>query len=216
MARLSIRFVLPLTDPRSLAATDGIAVAFFSCAYLDVSVLHVRSLPLCIQSKVSQRDGLPHSDIFGSQLVYQLPEAFRRLPRPSSPLDAKTFTVCPYGLATPNSRHFKASSLAVARSELEPIRSCSPLTRAAKPGWCPVNHKFNHQALVAIQNLQHWAASMDGAAPSPSPIRKDRIPAGERARSRRHTYPVVKDASELWVQPSSRISAAVLGLWSDF
>ena len=29
--------------PRSLAATDGIAVAFFSCAYLDVSVLHVRS-----------------------------------------------------------------------------------------------------------------------------------------------------------------------------
>ena len=30
-------------DPRSLAATDGIAVAFFSCAYLDVSVLHVRS-----------------------------------------------------------------------------------------------------------------------------------------------------------------------------
>ena len=28
--------------------------------------------------------GFPHSDIFGSMLVRQLPEAFRRLPRPSS------------------------------------------------------------------------------------------------------------------------------------
>jgi hypothetical protein len=44
LARLSIRFAVPLIDPRSLAATDGIAVAFFSCGYLDVSVLHVRSI----------------------------------------------------------------------------------------------------------------------------------------------------------------------------
>jgi hypothetical protein len=43
LARLSIRFTVPPADPRSLAATDGIAVAFFSCGYLDVSVLHVRS-----------------------------------------------------------------------------------------------------------------------------------------------------------------------------
>jgi hypothetical protein len=43
VARVSIRFSRPSTHPRSLAATDGIAVAFFSCGYLDVSVLHVRS-----------------------------------------------------------------------------------------------------------------------------------------------------------------------------
>ncbi len=78
VAHLSRCFAVPLIHPRSLAATDGIAVAFFSCAYLDVSVLHVRSLPLCIQSKVSQRDGLPHSEIHASQPVYRLRVAYRR------------------------------------------------------------------------------------------------------------------------------------------
>lgn len=43
LARFSIRFAQLTVCPLSLAATHGIAVAFFSCAYLDVSVLHVRS-----------------------------------------------------------------------------------------------------------------------------------------------------------------------------
>ena len=42
--------------------------------------------------------GLPHSDIYRSQLGYQLPVAFRRFQRLSSPLDAKSSTVCPYWL----------------------------------------------------------------------------------------------------------------------
>ena len=42
--------------------------------------------------------GLPHSDIFGSSRRCQLPEAFRRLLRPSSPLTAKASTVCAYSL----------------------------------------------------------------------------------------------------------------------
>ena len=37
----------------------------------------------------------PHSEISGSKLVCQLPGAFRRLPRLSSPLDAKTSTIHP-------------------------------------------------------------------------------------------------------------------------
>ena len=41
------------------------------------------------------RDGFPHSEIPGSVLVWQLPEAYRSLPRPSSPLNAKASTVCP-------------------------------------------------------------------------------------------------------------------------
>ena len=41
------------------------------------------------------RDGFPHSEIPGSKLVWQLPEAYRSLPRLSSPLDAKASTVCP-------------------------------------------------------------------------------------------------------------------------
>ena len=42
--------------------------------------------------------GFPHSDIFGSQPGCRLPEAFRRLQRPSSPLAAKASTVCAYSL----------------------------------------------------------------------------------------------------------------------
>src|SRR6266496_3791765 len=44
--------------------------------------------------------GFPHSDTLGSQLGWQLPEAYRSLPRPSSAPDAKTSTVCPYTLTT--------------------------------------------------------------------------------------------------------------------
>ena len=39
--------------------------------------------------------GFPHSDIPGSQLGWQLPEAFRSLLRPSSAPDAKASTVRP-------------------------------------------------------------------------------------------------------------------------
>src|SRR3569833_4549018 len=41
-----------------------------------------------------KRGGFPHSDICGSMLVCQLPAAFRRLPRPSSPVIAKASTTC--------------------------------------------------------------------------------------------------------------------------
>jgi hypothetical protein len=39
---------------------------------------------------------LPHSDTSGSKFIKQLPEAYRSLSRPSSPLGAKASTVCPY------------------------------------------------------------------------------------------------------------------------
>ena len=39
--------------------------------------------------------GFPHSEISGSSLVCQLPEAYRRLLRLSSPPDAKASTLCP-------------------------------------------------------------------------------------------------------------------------
>ncbi len=40
--------------PRSLAATKGISVDFFSSGYLDVSVLQVRLFNLCIQLKMAR------------------------------------------------------------------------------------------------------------------------------------------------------------------
>ena len=72
--------------PRSLAATEGISVDFSSSGYLDVSVPQVRFPTLCIQIEMTTEvAGFPHSEIFGSKLVCQLTEAYRRLQRPSSP-----------------------------------------------------------------------------------------------------------------------------------
>ncbi len=44
------------------------------------------------------RGGFPHSEIFGSKHICRLPEAYRRLPRPSSPSTAKASTMCAYSL----------------------------------------------------------------------------------------------------------------------
>ena len=65
-----------LAGPRSLAATKGISVDFFSSGYLDVSVPRVRLYTLCIQVQIPPKGGFPHSDISGSKLVCQLPELF--------------------------------------------------------------------------------------------------------------------------------------------
>ena len=72
--------------PRSLAATQGISVDFYSFGYLDVSV-HQVCLPIVYIriGMATEVAGFPHSEIPGSKLVCQLPEAYRRLPRPSSP-----------------------------------------------------------------------------------------------------------------------------------
>ena len=52
---------------------------------------------LYIQAGVKEcySNGFPHSDISGSTFVCQLAGAYRRLPRLSSPLDAKTSTIYP-------------------------------------------------------------------------------------------------------------------------
>ena len=81
--------------PRSLATTRGIFFNFYSSRYLDVSVPWVRFLDLWIQSRITViTAGLPHSETRGSVLIYQLPAAYRRLSRPSSPLSTKASIVC--------------------------------------------------------------------------------------------------------------------------
>ena len=52
---------------------------------------------LCIQHAIPF-GGFPHSEISGSKLICQLPEAYRRLSRPSSPIIAKASTTCSYSL----------------------------------------------------------------------------------------------------------------------
>ena len=84
--------------PVSLAATSGISVDFFSCSYLDVSVRCVRLRRLCIHLRIMQEHGVPS---FGDPRIKarcQLPGAFRRLPRPSSPVIAKASTTCTWSL----------------------------------------------------------------------------------------------------------------------
>ena len=44
------------------------------------------------------KGGFPHSEISGSKLICQLPEAYRRLSRLSSPIIAKASTICSYSL----------------------------------------------------------------------------------------------------------------------
>ncbi len=51
------------------------------------------------------RGGFPHSDISGSKSICRLPGAFRRLPRPSSPLVAKASTICAYSLDYITQKH---------------------------------------------------------------------------------------------------------------
>ncbi len=71
--------------PFSLATTQGIIIIFFSSAYLDVSVQRVGSPCGVIHLQCTR---LSHSEIFGYNACVQLPEAYRSLPRPSSPLRA--------------------------------------------------------------------------------------------------------------------------------
>src|SRR5690606_23908220 len=66
--------------------------------YLDVSVHQVRHHLPIYSEEIILTDRFPHSDIFGSKFDCQLPEAFRRLPRPSSPVIAKASTTCTYSL----------------------------------------------------------------------------------------------------------------------
>jgi hypothetical protein len=80
--------------PISLATTQGITIVFFSSPYLDVSVQEV-GFPACAGMIYLQYTRLSHSEIFGYNACVQLPEAYRSLPRPSSPLRAKASTICP-------------------------------------------------------------------------------------------------------------------------
>ena len=80
--------------PVSLATTQGIIIIFFSSPYLDVSVQEV-GLSTYVEIILLQSIRLSHSEIFGYNACVQLPEAYRSLPRPSSPLRPKASTIRP-------------------------------------------------------------------------------------------------------------------------
>ena len=115
MAHLSRCFSLFQTrpGPRSLATTNGVSIDVLSSGYLDVSIPRVRFLTLCIQVKiplyrnvryiVRERKIYPTSRRWVSPFrnhrikgCSRLPGAYRRVPRLSSPLTAKTSPGCPF------------------------------------------------------------------------------------------------------------------------
>ena len=83
--------------PISLATTLGITVVFFSSRYWDGSLPWVRSYPIMDSS--GRRTVLPYGvSPFGHPRInacLRLPEAYRSLPRPSSPASAKASTMRP-------------------------------------------------------------------------------------------------------------------------
>jgi hypothetical protein len=78
------------------------------------------------------RAGFPHSDILGSRFVCQLPEAYRRLQRPSSAPSAKASTLCPYKLDHKDhskrcSRPLCSSQATTGTSTLTPAPTHTPM-----------------------------------------------------------------------------------------
>ena len=84
--------------------------------------------------------GFPHSDILGSRFGCQLPEAYRRLPRPSSAPSAKASTVCPYKLDHKDIKKMLASTVQFSSYDrthpsqrLPRMRAGHPLQRSDAP-----------------------------------------------------------------------------------
>ena len=99
LARLSRRFRLSSCDhwpgPRSLATTSGVSVDVLSSGYLDVSVRRVRLPRLWIQRGIPPKRWVAPFGNLRIKACSRLPEAYRNVLRPSSPLSAKASTRCP-------------------------------------------------------------------------------------------------------------------------
>src|SRR5215475_2682914 len=96
--------------------------------------------------------GLPHSDTLGSQLGWQLPEAYRSLPRPSSAPDAKTSTICPYTLTTRQSDatiKMLASTMHFSKNNHTPPETTHPRNpQPPTPGTHPAQETRDHNRPV--------------------------------------------------------------------
>ena len=84
------RFRSPLLT-ESLLLSLPVGTEMFHFPTFPLSTLYIQ-----VEITGSSPAGFPHSEILGSKFVYQLPEAYRRLRRPSSAPIAKASTVCSY------------------------------------------------------------------------------------------------------------------------
>ena len=85
-----IRFRSPLlTESRLLSLPVGTEMFHFPT--FPLPALYIQA---GVTGSARRPAGFPHSDTLGSKCAYPLPEAYRRLLRPSSAPDAKASTVC--------------------------------------------------------------------------------------------------------------------------
>jgi hypothetical protein len=90
-ARFSlIRFRSPLLT-ESLLLSLPVGTEMFHFPTFPLPALYIQA---GVTRSARRPAGFPHSDTLGSQCAYPLPEAYRRLLRPSSAPDAKASTVC--------------------------------------------------------------------------------------------------------------------------
>ena len=120
--------------PRSLVATEGISVDFFSSGYLDISVPRVRFQHLCIQYWILLTQWVSPFGHCRIKACCQLPDTFRRLPRPSSPLTAKASTVYAWSLD-----HITPSRLEVMPNDAFAVASTTHLDSVSNQDAC---HSF--------------------------------------------------------------------------
>ena len=147
--------------PRSLAATWGISVDFFSSGYLDISVLQVRFPTLCIQIGIPLARWVSPFGHPRIKVCCRLPEAFRRLPRPSSPLTAKASTVCAYSLDHITSKRLRVSK----RSHAQISLTCLNDTfKALLP------HRSFHHRVGQAPNAYCYVPSCQRTQPATMPV----------------------------------------------
>ena len=91
--------------------------------------------PAVTPTPESVHAGFPHSDILGSPFGYQLPQAYRRFPRPSSAPSAKASTVRSCKLTQPTT----------------PTRHCRP----NKPTQQIQHHTHHNQPVEHVAALSH-------------------------------------------------------------
>ena len=85
-----IQFRSPLL-PESLLFSLPVGTEMFHFPTFPLPALYIQA---GVTRSARRPAGFPHSDTLGSKCAYPLPEAYRRLLRPSSAPDAKASTVC--------------------------------------------------------------------------------------------------------------------------
>ena len=145
------------------------------------------------------KGGFPHSEIHRSQLGYQLPVAYRRFQRLSSPLDAKSSAVCPLWFDQPTVRR------GVRTPQQQPIATAALLCRGTgRPTGPPQARQRGLRSPAPFRRITRLLVRIllqtRHQQPNPPPPKgRSREPRDPRS-ARRHS--LVKEACSPGINPS--------------